>query len=689
MKSLRQTTLQTLGLGTVLEVFQKGKLPVDEKELVDRVFGPAKERGALVISGGNGIVGSGKAMQLGSRLLPFDVPVVTLDLPDAPDGIGGQYPGLKRSFGAGQAGRIMANIVRFNYDGTSLPAGLAQYRPRFLLEAIPEILTLKKSHYELMRSAFPDCELRSVTSGFPSAELGVGILHPSFPHPINKIWEVVEDEPSDITHLLWAMGLVPIPVGDYWSFILDVLFCGITQAAIRYHRATNMPFWKVDKFVRRLVGPNPVRAHDAIGPGASFLTWSCLHHLTEKYGEVFRPSPELLRRKESGESWYSSNRPTVDWDMADEDEFHGWILGPLFQMSSLMLHEKRAHLSNMNAIGELCAQFTKGNLALIRDYGADNVIRRVEAYHELHPEAADDSWHPEVFEEMDAPEWRQLYVNAEHDGRVGVITISRESLNWDVIDELGRALDWLKAEGIDSVIVTGDFHMSTQMVGADTTEFYPALEKEDEGFKVSSRWSETARRLNDDFDVSVGFIGGKRCLGGMLELMMHCRSLVSVEEARLGMPEVTLPVVPGMEGCHWPFRKAQPSDYKKLLGLLLSGSQVAAKDAVGWLVDYAGTMEEALKKTWQTATGGKEGLKPRQLQKDAMKVPADVTGLPATDNPLTVVARKAILDCIQASCGATLKEALGIQAKQSAGFMRTKECQRGVIGSTAKKVLDV
>ncbi len=689
MKSLRQTTIQTLGLGSILDIFQNGRLPVEPKELVDRVFGPAGDRGSLVITGGNGIVGSGKAMQLGSRLLPFGVPIVTLDLPDAPDGIGQQFAGLKRSFGPKVAGEIMANIVRFNYDGKSLPNGLASYRPKFLLEAIPEFLDLKRSHYELMRQAFPDIEIRSVTSGFPNAELGVGILHPSFPHQINKIWEVIETEPSDITHMLWALGLIPIPVGDYWSFILDVLFCGITQAAIRFHRAANMPFWKVDKYVRRLVGPNPLRAHDAIGPGASFLTWSCLHHLAETYGEVFRPSPELIRRKESGESWYSSNRPTVDWDMDDDEDLQSWILGPLFQMTSLMLHEKRAHLSHMNAIGELCAQFTKGILALIRNYGADNVIHRVEAYHKLHPEAAGACWYPDVFDQIDEPEWQQLYVNAEHDGRVGVITISRESLNWDVINELDRAIDWLAAGGIRNVIVTGDFHLSTQMVGADTTEFYPALEEEESGFRVASAWSGTARRLNDDFEVSVGFINGKRCLGGMLELMMHCHYLISVDNAQLGMPEVTLPVVPGMEGCHWSFRKTDPSNYTNLLELLLNGRSIAAKDAIGWLVDHAGSMEEALAKTWQVASGDDHGLEQRPLQTKALKVPTDVPGLEPVGNPLVEAARKAILDCVQASCGASLTEALEIQAKHSAGFMVTKECRKGAIGASAKKVLEV
>ncbi|MBU0520322.1 hypothetical protein KJ564_15440, partial [bacterium] len=243
MKSMRQSTLETVGLGSVLEVFQNGRMPVGIGELVDKVFGPAGNRGSLLISGGNGIVGSGKAMQFGSRLASFDVPIVTLDLPDAPDGIGKQYGGLKRSFGAEASTDIMSNIIRFNYGGGSLPEGVSRYNPKFVLEAIPEILPLKRSHYDLMRESFPGVEIRSVTSGFPARELGVGVLHPSFPHEINKIWEVVEDTPSDITKLLHAMGLIPVTVGDHWSFILDVLFCGITLAATRYHEATNMPYW--------------------------------------------------------------------------------------------------------------------------------------------------------------------------------------------------------------------------------------------------------------------------------------------------------------------------------------------------------------------------------------------------------------------------------------------------------------
>jgi len=695
MKTLRQPTLETLGLGTVLGIFQRGQLPAATGDLVNQVFGEPGNRGAMVISGANGIVGAGKTMQLGSRLLPYGVPMVGLDFPGVPDGIGSQYHGLKDSFGQKRADEIMTNVIRLNYGGQHLPSVLKELRPCFLLEAIPEILDVKKAHYEVFREAFPKIEIRSVTSGFPSSELGVGIAHPAFPHQINKVWEIVEKDASAITQLLWSLGMIPMPVGDHWSFVLDVLFCGLTLAGARYHRASNMPFWKIDKFVRKLVGPNPFRAHDAIGAkGANYLTWSCLHHLSEKYGPLYTPTPELDERKESGQNWYPLDhaRPLVNWAMNDndEDDFQSWIFGPMIQMTSLMLKEQRAHLAHINAIGELCAQFRQGILAVIRNLGPDAAIKRVESYHRFHPEAAGCGWYPDTFNQIEGQEWQQLYVNAEHDGNVGIIAIGRESYNSDVNVEVNRAIDWLLAEGIERVIVTGDFHLSTQMVGADTSEFFPALDETDKGVEISSSWSQTARRLDREFRTSVGFISGKRCLGGFLELLMHCDYLVAPEGCALGMPEVTLPVIPGMEGCHWPFRKTRPEDWPKLLHLLLSGKMVDAKEAVGWLVDFAGPMEESLQTAWKIATEDEQGpVSRRKVTEDALKgIPTEVT-LPEVGNPATEAARKAIMDCIQESCGSSLPEALAVQAKHSAEFMKSRLCRKGMIGTECTKIMDV
>ena len=47
VKAMRQPTLETLGLGTVLDIFRNGRLPVDPAAAVDAVFGPAGDRGAI------------------------------------------------------------------------------------------------------------------------------------------------------------------------------------------------------------------------------------------------------------------------------------------------------------------------------------------------------------------------------------------------------------------------------------------------------------------------------------------------------------------------------------------------------------------------------------------------------------------------------------------------------------------
>ena len=171
---------------------------------------------------------------------------------------------------------------------------------------------------------------------------------------------------------------------------------------------------------------------------------------------------------------------------------------------------------------------------------------------------------------------------------------------------------------------------------------------------------------------------------------MHCHYLIATEDATLGMPEVTLPVVPGMEGCHWPFRKARSEDWPKLLDLLLSGKTVSAKEAVGWLIDYAGSIEESLQIAWKVAVEGEQGPLPRRkvIEKALKGIPTEIS-LPDSGNPAIEAARKAIIDCILQSCGSSLSEALAVQAKHSAGFMISRFCREGIIGTECAKIMNV
>jgi enoyl-CoA hydratase/carnithine racemase len=174
----------------------------------------------------------------------------------------------------------------------------------------------------------------------------------------------------------------------------------------------------------------------------------------------------------------------------------------------------------------------------------------------------------------------------------------------------------------------------------------------------------------------------------MLELLLHCHYFVAVDDARLGFPEVTLPVVPGMEGCHWALRRAPRDAWPKVLGMLLTGSPARAMDAVGWLVDHAGPMEGALQAAWSLANGTGDPAR-RPVEEGPLGEIAMPVGLPEAGSPDMDAARAAILECVRRSGGVPLSEALEVQATLAADFLAGPECARGVVGEDYAKTMKV
>jgi hypothetical protein len=142
-----------------------------------------------------------------------------------------------------------------------------------------------------------------------------------------------------------------------------------------------------------------------------------------------------------------------------------------------------------------------------------------------------------------------------------------------------------------------------------------------------------------------------------------------------------------MEGCHWPFRKARKEDWPKILKLLVGGKSVRAEDAVGWLADYAGPMEDALATAYRAAA--KDGALPkRKLNEGALSgVTGTLGDIARADDPGLDASRKAILDTVAAATSVPLGEALDVQSKASAAFMTGPLCNKGAIGKEFKKTM--
>jgi len=120
------------------------------------------------------------------------------------------------------------------------------------------------------------------------------------------------------------------------------------------------------------------------------------------------------------------------------------------------------------------------------------------------------------------------------------------------------------------------------------------------------------------------------------------------------------------------------------------GETVKAKDAVGWLIDYAGPTNDAIATAWKLASGTATGIAKRPLEAGKLSgVPADVPGLPDADGPQNEAARAAIVACMKAATGVTLAEALPLQAKLAAEFLASATCKSGRVGAEYARTMVV
>ena len=95
--------------------------------------------------------------------------------------------------------------------------------------------------------------------------------------------------------------------------------------------------------------------------------------------------------------------------------------------------------------------------------------------------------------------------------------------------------------------------------------------------------------------ITVAAINGA-AMGGGLELALACDFRIAVKHAQLGLPEVTLGLIPGWGGIPRLVRLVGPARAKRIF---LSGLPVSAADAAGWgLVDeVVNSVEDLLPRT--------------------------------------------------------------------------------------------
>lgn len=196
-----------------------------------------------------------------------------------------------------------------------------------------------------------------------------------------------------------------------------------------------------------------------------------------------------------------------------------------------------------------------------------------------------------------------MYTNLKIEQRekIQLITINRpdqlNALNRDTISELHDALNKADKDGGTRVIIVTGAGEKSFVAGADIKEF--AHFSIAEGGMLAQKGQESLFSFIENLATPVIAAVNGFALGGGLELAMCSHIRVASDNARMGLPEVSLGVIPGYGGTQ---RLAQLIGRGKANEMVFTAGMIKADEALNWgLVNYVVPQAELLAKAEEIA----------------------------------------------------------------------------------------
>jgi len=189
----------------------------------------------------------------------------------------------------------------------------------------------------------------------------------------------------------------------------------------------------------------------------------------------------------------------------------------------------------------------------------------------------------------------------ENKGQIQIITINRPSqlnaLNKETIEELNKALTSANNDnGTGVIILTGSGEKSF-VAGADIKEFSDFSIKQ--GAELAKKGQEILFSHIENLSTPVIAAINGFALGGGLELAMASHIRIASSNAKMGLPEVSLGVIPGYGGTQ---RLAQLVGRGKANEMVFTAGMINAEDALKWgLVNHVVEPLELLAKAEEIA----------------------------------------------------------------------------------------
>lgn len=177
---------------------------------------------------------------------------------------------------------------------------------------------------------------------------------------------------------------------------------------------------------------------------------------------------------------------------------------------------------------------------------------------------------------------------------LAIVTVNRpkklNALNKATIEELHTAFDSLNIDNTIKVIILTGSGDKAFVAGADIAEFAHFDVKQ--GGELAAKGQELLFNFIENLSTPVIAAINGFALGGGLELAMACHFRIASNNAKMGLPEVSLGVIPGYGGTQ---RLPQLVGKGKAMELIMTAGMISAEEALQLrLVNHVTTQEELL-----------------------------------------------------------------------------------------------
>ncbi len=512
----------------------------------------------------------------------------------------------------------------------------------FIIEAIPEIMDLKKSVLKEVTALCPDDTVFATnTSSLSIAEMSAAAKHPELvvgTHYFNPpsrmtLLEIVKGEKTSkdaikvANEVAVAMGRDVVNVADVPGFVANRIFCNMAnEADWALANGEAKTAFEVDSAIKYKLGlpMGMLELQDTLGGGSIDTQFHVMEYFGEMMGKSYGPAPILTKLFKEKNYGKKTGKGYYDWTGGKANELPmnaGAAFDPIRVLSTAV--NEAAKLIEMNATTKeeidtavlLGLNYPRGILRMADSYGLDVIVNELNRLYEKYNK--EDRYKAssvltklvkqgklgrktgEGFYAYGPGEYEAIIVEKNPKTKVAKIVLNRpgkaNAFHADMMSELNKALGELeKDKEAQCIVITGAG--ANFCGGADVSAF--ASGKVEEAFNFSEAPHDVFTRIETYPKPVIAAINGA-AMGGGLELAISCDIRIMSKAAMVRLPEITLGLLPGAGATQ---RLGRLIGWARAKAMILLADPVNADKALEWgVVNFVAEPKEFGKLVEDTA----------------------------------------------------------------------------------------